>query len=41
MSFDLVLFEKTKATGFYEDFLNWLSEETEWAEDRDYAFPNT
>lgn len=36
MSFDLMVFEKTKAPNFFEDFLNWASEQTEWKEERDY-----
>jgi hypothetical protein len=36
MSFDLMVFDKAKAPKFYEDFLNWTSEQTEWEEERDY-----
>lgn len=36
MSFDLMVFEKTRAPRFYEDFLNWTSEQTDWKEERDY-----
>ena len=38
MSYDLMVFEKAKAPAVYEDFLEWFSKETEWAEDRDYNF---
>lgn len=31
-----MVFEKTEAPKFYEDFLNWTSEQTSWSEDRDY-----
>ena len=36
MSFDLMAFEKANAPEFFEDFLNWSSEQTKWTEDRDY-----
>lgn len=36
MSYHLMVFEKSKAPSFYEDFLNWAAEETKWSEDRDY-----
>jgi hypothetical protein len=36
VSFDLMAFEKAKAPRFYEDFLNWTAEQTEWTEERDY-----
>lgn len=36
MSYDLMVFEQTKAPTVYEEFLNWMSQQTEWSEDRDY-----
>ena len=36
MSFDLMVFEKTNAPKFFEDFLSWSTEQTQWTEDRDY-----
>lgn len=37
MSFDLMVFEKTSAPNTYEDFMNWMSQQTTWSEDRDYS----
>lgn len=37
MSYDLMVFEKSKAPKSYEDFLNWTSHQTEWSEERDYS----
>ena len=36
MSYDLMVFDKSKAPKFYGDFLEWMSEKTRWEEDRDY-----
>lgn len=36
MSYDLAVFEKTKAPKTYEEFLGWMAEQTEWSEERDY-----
>lgn len=36
MSYDLMVFDKSKTPAFYEDFLEWTSEQTAWNEDRDY-----
>lgn len=33
MSYDLMVFEKSKAPMFYEDFLHWTSLQTEWCDD--------
>ena len=36
LSFDIMVFDKTKTPKFFEDFLNWSVEQTKWTEDRDY-----
>lgn len=36
MSYDLMVFEKTKAPQTKEEFLEWFEEQTEWGEDHDY-----
>ena len=36
MSYDLMVFEKTKAPQTKEAFLEWFSKQTEWSEDHDY-----
>jgi hypothetical protein len=36
MSFDLMVFEKSKAPKASEDFFLWYDEETQWQEERDY-----
>ena len=36
MSYNLMIFDKSKAPQFYEDFLEWTSNQTKWDEDRDY-----
>lgn len=36
MSYDLIVFEKSKAPTFYEDFLKWVEDQTQWNEARDY-----
>lgn len=36
MSYDLMVFEKSKVPGTYDDFLKWTTGQTEWAEERDY-----
>ena len=40
MSYDLMLFDESKAPKFYGDFLEWMSEKTQWKEDRDYNSTN-
>lgn len=36
MSYDLMVFEKTKAPAAKKEFLEWFQEQTEWSEDHDY-----
>ena len=36
MSYDLMVFEKTKVPKTKEAFLEWFSKQTEWTEDHDY-----
>lgn len=36
MSYDLMVFEKTKAPKTKAEFLEWFGEQTEWGEDHDY-----
>ena len=36
MSYDLMVFEKTKAPKTKEEFMEWFEEQTEWGEDHDY-----
>lgn len=36
MSYDLMIFEKSKAPKVYEDFLNWTNLQTAWSAERDY-----
>lgn len=36
MSYDLMVFEKTKAPKTKKEFLMWFEEQTEWGEDHDY-----
>lgn len=36
MSYDLMVFEKTKAPKTKEEFMEWFEEQTAWGEDHDY-----
>lgn len=36
MSYDLMVFEKTKAPKTKKEFLQWFGKQTEWSEDHDY-----
>lgn len=36
MSYDLMVFEKTRAPKTKEEFMEWFEEQTEWGEDHDY-----
>lgn len=36
MSYDLMVFERTKAPQKHKDFLEWYEKETEWKEEHDY-----
>ena len=36
MSYDLMVFEKTKAPGTKKEFMDWYEKQTEWGEDHDY-----
>lgn len=36
MSYDLMVFEKTKAPKTKEEFMEWFEEQAEWGEDHDY-----
>ena len=36
MSYDLMVFEKTKAPKTRKEFLDWFEKQTEWSEDHDY-----
>jgi len=36
MSYDLMVFEKTKAPKTRKEFLAWFEKQTEWGEDHDY-----
>lgn len=36
MSYDLMVFEKTKAPATKKDFMVWYDKQTEWGEDHDY-----
>ena len=36
MSYDLLVFEKTKAPKTKEEFMEWFEEQAEWGEDHDY-----
>lgn len=36
MSYDLMVFERTKAPKTKEEFMEWFEEQTEWGEDHDY-----
>lgn len=37
MSYDLMVFEKTKAPKTRKEFMEWYEEQTQWQEDHDYA----
>ena len=37
MSYDLMVFEKTKAPANRKDFMAWFEKQVEWGEDHDYA----
>lgn len=39
MSYDLMVFEKTKAPQKRKEFIDWYTKNTEWAEDHDYDNP--
>lgn len=39
MSYDLMVFEKTKAPQKRKEFLKWYEKETEWGEEHDYDDP--
>lgn len=39
MSYDLMVFERTKAPQKHKDFLEWYEKETEWKEEHDYDDP--
>lgn len=36
MSYDLMVFEKTKAPVTRNEFIAWYEKQTEWSEDHDY-----
>lgn len=36
MSYDLMVFEKTKAPATKKEFMEWYEKQTEWGEDHDY-----
>lgn len=36
MSYDLMVFEKTKAPGTKKEFMDWFEKQAEWGEDHDY-----
>ena len=36
MSYDLMVFEKTKAPRTKKEFMEWYEKQTEWGEDHDY-----
>lgn len=36
MSYDLMVFEKTKAPGTKKEFIAWFNRQVEWGEDHDY-----
>jgi len=40
MSYDLMVFEKTKAPKTREKFMEWYDVQTEWGEDHDYQTPS-
>ena len=37
MSYDLMVFDKTKAPANRKDFMAWFEKQVEWSEDHDYA----
>lgn len=39
MSYDLMVFERTKAPQKHKDFIKWYKKETEWDEEHDYDDP--
>ena len=36
MSYDLMVFEESKAPRTYEDFIEWYNKQTQWSEEHDY-----
>ena len=36
MSYDLMVFEKTKAPSNKKEFMTWFEKQTEWSEGHDY-----
>ncbi len=40
MSYDLMVFEKTKAPGTKKEFMAWFEKQTEWNEEHDYQSIN-
>ncbi len=40
MSYDLMVFEKSKSPRTKEEFMKWYDEQTEWGEDHDYQTPS-
>jgi GH35 family endo-1,4-beta-xylanase len=40
MSYDLMVFEKTKAPKTKEEFMRWYGIQTEWSEEHDYQTPS-
>lgn len=40
MSYDLMVFEKTKAPETKKEFMEWYEQQVEWDEDHDYMSPD-